>query len=96
MKKIESNNKEKRNFTRLMFNIFFWIGLSTLGLIWIVDFNKVQNEKKPIFCISKKNHEFEDGNVEECIGLGYRVFEYNRESIKGVRQFSPFYIPMKK
>ena len=54
MKKIESNNKEKRNFTRLMFNIFFWIGLSALGLIWIVDFNKVQNEKNQFFVYQKK------------------------------------------
>ena len=34
--------------------------------------------------------------TDECIGLGYKVFTYNRKSIKLKRQFSPFFIKMEE
>ena len=49
-----------------------------------------------MFCLSEKNHKFDDGTVYECKGLGYNVYQYNRESIDIARQFSPFFVGMKK
>lgn len=88
--------KEKRNIGKLVFDIVFWVGLTVLAVIWLTDFIKVQNEEKPVFCLVQKTHEFEDGTVDECIGLGYKIYEYNRDSISNARQFSPFFIGMKK
>ena len=89
-------NLNQNNIIKIIVNILFWGVLSILSIIWITDFTRVQKEEKPLFCISKKILEFEDGTVDECIGLGYKFYQYNRESINGARQFSPFYIPMKK
>lgn len=91
MKDFELKGKQK-----LIVNCIFWSMLVILSIIWIIDFTNVQNEKSPKFCISKKTHAFVDGTVDECVGLGYKVYEYDRESISGIRQFSPFYIKMKK
>lgn len=96
MKKSEIKNKEEKNVIKIALNILFWTLLTVIAIIWIIDFNKVQKEEKPVFCIIEKTHKFEDGTVEECIGLGYKIYEYKRESINGTRQFSPFYIKMKK
>ena len=95
MKRNFINNNEI-SIHKLVFEIGFWCLLIVISIAWITDFNKVQNEKNPKFCIVNKTHEFEDGTVEECIGLGYKVYEYNRESINETRQFSPFYIKMKR
>lgn len=105
MKKVDTNKKnsevidvkpEKRKVGKLIFDIVFWVGLTLLAAIWLTDFIKIQNEKEPIFCLVQKTHEFEDGTVDECVGLGYKIYEYNRDSISNARQFSPFFIGMKK
>ena len=96
MKKTEMKNKEEKKVTKIALNILFWTLLTVIAIIWIIDFTKVQKEEKPEFCIIQKTHKFEDGTVEECIGLGYKIYEYKRESIHDTSQFSPFYIKMKK
>lgn len=98
VEKIEKeDNKEKtKRILRRVWDIVFWVGIIVLAAIWLTDFIKVQNEEKPIFCLVEKTHEFDDGTVDECVGLGYKVYEYNRESLSNARQFSPFFIGMKK
>ena len=88
--------KEKKNVGKIIFDVVFWVGITVLAIIWITDFVKVQNEEKPVFCLVQKTHEFDDGTVEECVGLGYKIYEYNRESLSNARQFSPFFVGMKK
>lgn len=94
VKVVEPENK--KSFGRKLFDWVFWIGITLLAIIWLTDFIKIQNEKDPVFCLSRKTHEFEDGTVEQCVGLGYNIYEYDRESLSNAVQFSPFFIGMKK
>lgn len=48
-----------------------------LGLIFFaVDYNRVRNGEKPIFCINTANTN--DGGTKEYLGLGYKVIDFNR------------------
>jgi len=86
----------KRKLIRIVFDIIFWIVIICLLIIWLTDFINVQNDKDPVFCISRKTHVFDDGTVEECVGLGYKIYDYNRTSLSKSRQFGPFFIRMKE
>jgi len=79
-----------------IWDVVFWVLFAILACVWIVDFFRVKAEKQPMFCISKETIEFEDGNVDKCVGLGYTVYEYNRESLDSGIQFGPFFIKMKE
>jgi hypothetical protein len=97
IKIVEETKKEKtKRIIKKVWDVVFWIGITLLAAIWLTDFIKVQNEEKPKFCLVEKTHKFDDGTVNECIGLGYKVYIYNRDSINDARQFSPFFIGMKK
>ena len=94
---VEVSTKEKvKKILKKIFDIVFWIAITILAIIWLVDFFKLQNDKEPVFCLNEKTHKFEDGTVYECKGLGYNIYKYDRESIDVTRQFSPFFIGMKK
>ena len=48
-----------------------------LGLTFFaVDYNRVQKQEKPIFCV--KDAIANDGGTEEYLGLGYKVIDFNR------------------
>lgn len=50
-----------------------------LALIFFaVDYLRVQNDKKPIFCITLGG--YSDGGTVEYFGLGYKVIDFNRLS----------------
>ena len=94
---VEATEKEKvKKIVKKVFDLVFWIAITCLAIIWITDFIKLQTEEEPVFCLSEKNHKFEDGTVYECKGLGYNIYKYDRESIDVTHQFSPFFIGMKK
>lgn len=95
LKSKETPSKGK-TIIKKIFDVVFWVGIIVLTIIWVTDFVKVQQKQEPVFCLVKRTHEFKDGNVDECVGLGYKIYDYNRESINNVRQFSPFFIDMKK
>ncbi len=79
-----------------IWDVVFWVLFAILACVWIVDFFRVKAEKQPMFCVSKETIEFEDGDVDKCVGLGYTVYEYNRESLDSGIQFGPFFIKMKE
>jgi hypothetical protein len=79
-----------------VWDVVFWVLFAILVCVWIVDFFRVKAERQPIFCINKETIEFEDGDVDKCVGLGYTVYEYNRESLDNGIQFGPFFIKMKE
>ncbi len=87
---------KKKSVGKIIFDVVFWVVIVCLLFVWVFDFLKVKNEEKPVFCIQEKTHEFEDGTVDECVGLGYKVYTYNRESINIKVQFAPFFIRMEK
>jgi len=83
--------KKPSLFARII-NIIFWLILLAWMAIVLVDYFKVRDEKEPIFCwFNEKTHEYENGTVKECTGLGYKVINYNREDFKAI-EFGPFWI----
>ncbi len=76
-------------------NVAFWVIFSVVFVIWVVDFVLTQTGKDPIFCLKKVTHQYEDGKVDECTGLGYRIYNYDRKSLpKGV-DFAPIFVKMR-
>lgn len=92
----ESWEDDKKSVGHKIFDVIFWICIALLAFIWIFDFIQVKDGKDPKFCIKTELHEYEDGTVNECDGLGYKVFKYNRTSINIDTQFSPFFVGMKE
>lgn len=92
----ENKNTEKKNIFKKIFDVVFWIVIIGLAIIWLTDFINVKNDKDPVFCISQRTHTFDDGTVEECVGLGYKVYTYDRSSFSKGRQFGPFFIGMRE
>lgn len=92
----EESKEEWKEIGRKIWDIVFWIVFAIVALTWVVDFFRVSDRKDPMFCLSKKTHTFEDGTVEQCTGLGYKVYEYNRASLDSGIQFGPFFIKMKQ
>ena len=77
-------------------NIAFWVVFALVMAIWLIDFFEVRADNDPRFCINEKVHQFDDGQVKECLGLGYKVYQYDRDSMKGATQFSPFFVKMRE
>lgn len=93
----KNKKKEKRRgILRIIGNILFWVIIICLFATWITDFIRTQKDEKPVFCVKEVEHKYDDGQTDECIGFGYKVFTYNRKSIKLKRQFSPFFIKMEE
>lgn len=47
-----------------------------LGLIFFtVDYNRVKNKQRPVFCINTSS--YEDGGTIEYLGLGYKVIDFH-------------------
>ena len=88
--------KNKRSLPLRIFDLVFWVIIIVLAFVWLTDFIRIQNNKKPKFCLTEKTHKFDDGTVDECVGLGYKIYDYHRESLKDAHQFSPFFVGMKK
>ncbi len=88
--KKEQNEKKKRIFIKIL-DIILWIVLIAWMAVVIVDYNHVRNEEKPKFCLKEETIQYEDGTVESCTGLGYKVFEYKRDSYTAI-EFGPFWI----
>ncbi|MDD2505008.1 MAG: hypothetical protein PHF21_01905 [Bacilli bacterium] len=72
--------------------------LSLLLFAWIAviatDYYLVTSEKDPQFCVNSGVNNYFDGTVKWCTGLGYKVFNYDRDSIKAI-QFGPAWIKEK-
>ena len=43
-----------------------------------------------MFCINEEVIKYEDGETYKCVGLGYKMYRYNR-TCSGI-QFGPFFL----
>jgi len=73
----------------ILFIIFAWL------VVVLVDFFLVTSNKDPLFCINKDTKKYDDGKVDICTGLGYVVYNYQRESLETV-EFGPIYFTEEK
>ena len=52
-----------------------------LFIVWVTiiftDYYRTRNNKKPVFCLKETVHKYKDGETYECVGLGYKMFDYN-------------------
>ena len=49
-----------------------------LGIVFFtVDYNRVKNQKRPIFCIQSPAGVILDGGTIEYFGLGYKVIDFH-------------------
>ena len=73
-------------------DILMWVVLISWVVMVIVDFVRVRGKNEPYFCwFNKHTTTYENGTVDECMGIGYKVINYNREDFKAV-EFGPFWI----
>lgn len=68
----------------------FWLLVIALMCLWTYEFYRVRNGKEPQFCIKKDTHVYVDGTTDVCIGLGYKVYDYDRYNIVGTEFVSIF------
>ena len=92
--KDKKKNKKKKNIIISIFNFILTILIFGIVGMAVIDFINVNQEKQPMFCIKKEVINHEDGTVDVCTGVGYKVYQYKRESIKG-SEFGPFWIEEK-
>ena len=49
-------------------------------IVWIIcffiDYFRARQSKMPLFCIQSSVKDYNDGTVESCLGLGYKVYKY--------------------
>ena len=59
--------------------LFIIIGIIiVLGIVFfVVDYNRVQKQEKPIFCIQNPAVVIRDGGTIEYFGLGYKVIDFH-------------------
>ena len=59
--------------------LFIIIGIIiVLGIVFfVVDYNRVQKQEKPIFCIHNPAGVIRDGGTIEYFGLGYKVIDFH-------------------
>ncbi len=88
-KELRKQYGEKSTFQKVM-NIILWIVLLAWMVIVLIDFYSVNREKDPMFCIKESTTQYEDGTVYTCLGVGYKVFKYER-SCYGAIEFGPFW-----
>lgn len=87
--KVIYKEKEKSLFSKIL-NIVLWVILIVWMAICLIDFYKVSNENEPIFCLKKETTTYDDGTVDSCLGLGYKVYKYKRASYSAI-EFGPFW-----
>ena len=87
--KIVYKEKERSLFSKIM-NVVLWIILLVWMAICLIDFYKVTKVQEPIFCIKKETTTYDDGTVDSCLGLGYKVYNYKRASYTAI-EFGPFW-----
>ena len=82
---------DKRSRTKRIVNITLWVILLTWMAICTIDFILVRTERDTIMTFINERIEYDDGYVLKRTGLGYRVYQYNRESYRGI-DFGPFWL----
>ena len=92
--KDKKKGNKKKNIIISIFNFILTIVIFGVVGMAVIDFINVNQEKEPMFCVKKEVITHEDGTVELCVGVGYKVYRYNHESIKG-SEFGPFWIEEK-
>lgn len=85
-----------KNKKTVIISIVLVVLVAIILVFWLIDYSRVKSLKKPLFCLKNSKIEYIDGYVDECIGTGYKVYNYNRGSMPKIMEFGPFYIKLKE
>ncbi len=100
--KEEPKKKEKKNNDVLVvvikraWDFIFWGIVLLILAFWIVDFVNVKQSKQPQFCIKKETIQLDNGTVDSCLGVGYKVFTYHTTKMENAMEFGPFWSEPRK
>jgi hypothetical protein len=86
----DAKKSKKSLFNRIM-NVVLWIVLFIWMGICLFDFFRTVSNKEPKLCIKQVRTTYNDGYVDTCTGIGYKVINYRRTSMNG-NQYGPFWI----
>lgn len=79
--------------------VIFLILFAIWAYIVYTDYSSVREQKEPKYCFWKeKTQEFENGTIESCKGLGYKIVNYEKLSENGVEkvyEFVPIWVKTK-
>ena len=75
----------------LSLKILVLVLIAAWVIIVFIDYFKTRNDQKPLFCIKETTYKYDDGKTYECIGLGYKMYKYERTSINAT-EFGPIFI----
>lgn len=90
---VKEKDKSKKHYYLIFIILIFIISLL---FVWISDYRNIKEKKEPKYCIFVQVHEYNDGNVTECIGLGYKIYKYERISIPKTTDFGTIFMKMKQ
>ena len=89
-------DEKLKKVLKLTWDLVFWIAFIGVAALWIMDYVNTKRELDPQFCLSKNTIEVENGTVDECIGVGYKVFTYHVKDSEVSREFGGFWIEPRK
>ena len=73
--------------------------LALAFLFWsyafVSDCLRVNNGGRAKYCVKDTVYDQNDGSTEECLGLGYKVYYYNRSSVDIAKEIGPFWMAMR-
>lgn len=84
------DKKGKKSTVSKIVNIVLWVMLIFWIGVCLFDFFNTKSGNAPTFCITKKTKTYSDGTTTTCVGPGYKVYNYKRDSIKAV-EFGPLW-----
>ena len=88
-KELRKQYGEKSTFQKVM-NIILWVILIGWMVIVLIDFYNVNKKEEPFFCIKENTEKYDDGTVYSCLGVGYKVYRYERSCFSAI-EFGPFW-----
>lgn len=91
-KEVEVKEKKKESLVSKI----IWTVVLVLAFIWaglfFFEYLTVKKGNEPHICVVREERDHIDGSVSVCKGLGWVVYDYDREAIQG-QEFGPFWIP---
>ena len=87
---VQENKRKGKKIVSKILNIFLWVIVLSWMAICLVDFFHVRNSEEPQFCLKSGTTKYDDGTVDWCNGLGYKVYIYKRDSFRAY-EYGPFW-----
>lgn len=97
--KKETKNEKNNDFKAIMkkvWNAFFWCFFAIVLIVWIVDYTNTKSGRDPKFCLVKDTIKTAKGDIDSCLGLGYKIYHYHTTDLKDTSEFGPFWFDYRR